>query len=168
MFPPVPGVPPYPLTYVRPGQGALQPTSGGIEHAAIASYTFSAANIAAGGHEAAITDYYFAVSSTATDPMTARVYYRSAAATTDALLLDFTFPANFIFFTALDPDPIPLGNVNAGDSIVVAIGSFLTDGFPVGGDEMRLDFTLSLIPEPGTISMLAIGAVALLRRRDRC
>lgn len=152
-------LPPLPDTFIRPGFGEAQDEDG-IERAGIIAYTFSAAEIAAAGTgQAFITDYYFAVASTAVDGMTARVYRD----TDPTPIADFIFPAGFAFETTLDPDPIPLGTFAPGESLYVAIGSNQTDT----GDEMRLDLGISLIPEPTALPLLGLGAVALLRRRTR-
>ena len=142
-------LPPLPQTFVRPGRGTAQlPNT--VERAAVVAYTFSAEEVAANGGRAFFTDYYFAVSSDTADPVTARVFHDDDPTP----ILDFTFPAGFAFHTSLDPDPIPLGTYAAGETVYIAIGSFATDGsvpgVPNSGDELRLDFTISLIPEPGS------------------
>ncbi len=156
-------LPPLPSTYVRPGAGSTQDANG-VERAGIVAYTFSAEEIAAatnGGTsaDAFITDYYFAVSSTTTDFMTARVYKGNSATASQ----DYLFTPGFAFQTALNPAPIPLGNFIAGETLYIAIGSSMADG----GDEMRLDLTLSLVPEPTTLSLLALTGLALLPRARR-
>jgi len=152
-------LPPLPNTFVRPGQGTAQAPNS-IERAVVLAYTFSAADVAAFGGEAYFTDYYFAVSTTSLDPVTARVYRDDDAAP----ILDFVFPPGFAFQTTLDPDPIPLGTYAAGETVYIALGSGFTDA--AGGDELRLDFTIALVPEPASAALLAgLGGALLLRRR---
>lgn len=143
-------LPPLPSTFVRPGQGIDQAPNT-IERAAIVAYTFSAPG------EAFLTDYYFAVSATADDPISARVYHHDDPTP----ILDFTFPAGFAFQTALDPDPIPLGTYAAGQTVYIAIGPTFTDAN--GGDELRMDFTISVVPEPSG-ALLVTGGMAFLAR----
>lgn len=154
-YPPSPIFPPIPLTFVRPGAGSLEDPAG-IERAAIVAYTLQASDFAAAGvtgpAAVAITAYDFAVSTLGTpDGISARVYGGSASAP----LLDFSddtlfpFPPGFRFETTLDPDPIPLGNFNVGDTIYVAIGA-----------------NNVAVPEPAMISMLAPAALLLIRRRQ--
>ncbi len=152
---------PLPQTYARPGQGTTQ-DSGGIERAAIVAYTFSAADIAQYGNHAYLTDYYFAVAVTSgADGMTARVFHD----TDPTPIIEYTFPGGFAFQTSLDPRPIDLGTFSAGQSLYFALGSAGTDA----GDEMRLDFTISLTPEPSSAAVLLVGGVStgLLHRRRR-
>jgi hypothetical protein len=158
-------LPPLPSTYVRPGLGSVQDASN-IERSAIIAYTFTAEEIAAasGGGTSAdayITDYYFATSTSGTDVMVARLYKG-----TDPVALPFPpFPPGFAFQTMLDPDPIFLGTFTPGETLYVAIGGGPTDT----GDEMRLDLTLSLVPEPVGLPLLGLTALAALggRRRGR-
>lgn len=157
-YPPVPPFPPtVPLGYVQPGFGSLEDTNG-IERAAIIRYTFQASDFAAAGVTGPapvfITAYDFAVSTLSTpDGVSARVYAGDNPTPliefSDDIVPPFPFPPGFRFETSLDPDPIPLGNFNVGDSIYIAIGAN----------------NLSGIPEPAAISLLAPGALLLIRRR---
>jgi len=63
----------------------------------------------------------------------------------------FPFPPGFRFETTLDPDPIPLGSYNVGDTIYFAIGAN----------------SQSVVPEPAALSLLAMGSLLLVRRRPR-
>ena len=74
---------------------------------------------------------------------------------TPSLRFDYTF----------DPRPIPLGAYAPGDKVYIAIGSNTL----AAGDEMRLDFTISMepVPEPGIVALLAPAGLMLLRRRGR-
>jgi len=99
-----------------------------------------------------ITAYDFAVSTLATqDGMSARVY----GGNNPAPLLDFSddtlfpFPPGFRFETTLDPDPIPLGTFNVGDTIYFAIGAN----------------NISVVPEPAAVALLATTGLLLVRRR---
>ena len=150
-------LPPLPSTYVRPGQGTAQDGSG-VAREVVIGFTFDAADIAAHGNQVQITDYYFAVSSNSTDGMTATLFLNGQT-------IPFPpFPPGFAFQTAQDPDPIPLGPVSAGDTLYVALGPGATGT----NDEMRIDFELSLVPEPGVTTALAgFAGAALLRRRRR-
>ena len=151
-YPPAPLFPALPLTFVRPGAGSLEDPAG-IERAAIIAYTIQSDDLAgaAGPVPVAITAYDFAVSSLATpDGMSARVYRSNSAAP----LLDFSddtlspFLPGFRFETSLDPEPIPLGNFNVGDTIYFALGA-----------------NNVAVPEPGLISLLAPAGLLLTRRR---
>lgn len=159
----------FPQTFARPGLGSTEDT-GGVERAVVLAYTFSAADVAAAGASGAawafITAYDFAVSTqSSVDGMSARIYYDS----NPTPILEFSdevfppFAPGFRFETTLDPRPIPLGVYAPGDTVYIALG-----GNNVGtGDEMRLDFTLSMdaVPEPGVTALLLPAAAVLLRRR---
>jgi hypothetical protein len=167
LFPPDPVFGPYPNTFVRPGAGIA--AGGGFERAIILAYTFSAQDIAAGGGgDAYLTAYDFAVAASpagTSDGVSARVYHDDDPTPFINFSLDsvppFPFPPGFRFETRLDPDPIPLGTYAAGETLYVAIGANTTDI----GDEMRLDYTISLIPEPASLSLFLPGGLLLLRRR---
>jgi hypothetical protein len=58
-------------TTLIPGQGTAQ---NAIERYVIAAYTISAADIAANGNQLVLSEYSFAVSSTSSDGITARIY----------------------------------------------------------------------------------------------
>ena len=153
-YPQTPPFPPIPLTFVRPGAGSLEDAAG-VERAAIVAYTLQAEDFAAAGVTGpalvSITAYDFAVSTLGTpDGISARIY----GGNNPAPLLDFSddtffpFPPGFRFETTLDPDPIPLGNFNVGDTIYVAIGA-----------------NNVAVPEPATIALLAPTGLLLMRRR---
>lgn len=179
LFPGAPTPPPVPNTYLRPGRGSGDADSGGFERAAIAAYTFSAADVAAAGVapggtiEAFITDYNFAVSTNASpEGISARIYEDNSPTP----IIDFRssspppFGPGFRFYTALDPTPRSVGTYAAGETVYVAIGSDVTDGEAAARlDELRLDFTLAVapVPEPASALLVATGAAALLMRRRR-
>jgi hypothetical protein len=157
-YPPMPPIlSTFPNTFVRPGLGTLEDPAG-IERAAIIAYTIQPNDIPAGTPAGpvpvAITAYDFAVSTLAMpDGMTARVY----GGTNPTPLINFSydtdppfpFPPGFRFETTLDPTPKPLGTYNVGDTIYFAIGGALT----------------TTVPEPAAVSLLAMPAVLLLKRR---
>lgn len=158
---------PYPATFVRPGAGIA--AGGGFERAIILAYTFSAEDIAAGGGgEALLTAYDFAVAASpagSADGVSARVYHDDDPTPLINFSLDsnppFPFPPGFRFETRLDPNPIPLGTYAAGETVYIAIGATTTDI----GDEMRLDYTISLVPEPSSLSLIVPAALLFIRRR---
>ena len=175
MYNPLPALPPLPTTYLRPGLGTSQPRSGGIERAAVVAYTFSAADFAAAGIPAGqpaqglISRYYFAVANGSFDGMSARVYQDDLTTPVINFSADTVpptkFPAGFMYETTLDPREFPIGTYRVGDTVYVAIGPDASDV----GDEMRLDFTLSLAPVPEPAGFAALptlaGGLALRRRR---
>jgi hypothetical protein len=167
-FPPDPIFGPYPNTFVRPGPGIADNGSGGWERAIIVGYTFSAEDIAAaGGGQAFITAYDFAVAANSLDGISARIFHDDDTTPLINFSLDseppFPFPPAFRFETRIDPRPIPLGTYAAGETVYVVIGSNTNQTL----DELRMDFTISLVPEPGTMSLLVPAAGALLMRRRR-
>jgi hypothetical protein len=159
-YPPNPIIPkPYALTFVRPGLGSFEDPSG-IERAAIIAYTIQPEDLVAAGVSGpalvTISAYDFAVSARSTpDGMSARIYGGSSPTPllefSDDTIPPFPFPAGFRFETSLDPDPIPLGMFNAGDTIYFALGAN----------------NLSVVPEPAAASLLAGSALLLVRRRRR-
>jgi hypothetical protein len=159
----------FPQTFVRPGAGSGE-DAGGIERAVVLAYTFSAEDIAAAGATgqaaAFITAYDFAVSTQSSpEGMSARIYHHNDPTP----LLEFSddvfppFAPGFRFETTLDPRPIPLGVYAPGETVYIALGG----NSVAGGDEMRLDFTLSMdvVPEPGIVALVAPAALLLMRRR---
>jgi len=155
-YPPVPPFPPtFPTTVVRPGAGFLEDPAG-IERTAIIAYTIQPNDIPAGTTgpaQVAITAYDFAVSALATpDGMSARIYGGNNPTPLINFSTDsdppFVFPPGFRFETTLDPDPIPLGAYNVGDTIYFAIGG-----------------TGIAVPEPTSLSLLAPALLLLTRRR---
>ena len=131
----IPGLPPMPQTFVRPGQGRTQNAAGPFERAAIVAYTFSAQDFSDAGlapgvrGRGYITDYDFAVAVDGVDGVSARVY-RDTDATP---VIDFSLdnPPPFIppfrFQTALDPRPRFVGDYAVGETVYFAIGSNLND-----------------------------------------
>ena len=54
-----------------------------------------------------------------------------------------------------------LGTLAAGQTVYVAIGS----NVGVSEDDYELGYQLTSIPEPASLALLGVGALALLRRR---
>lgn len=169
----LPGLPPMPVTFVRPGQGILQNAAGPFERAVIVAYTFSAqdfadAGLSAGARaRASITDYDFAVAIAGADGVSARVFRDTDAEPILNFSLDNPppFVPPFRFQTVIDPRERFVGDYSVGETVYFTIGSNLNDT----NDEMRLDFTLGLkaVPEPTTVALLAPVGFALLTRRRR-
>jgi hypothetical protein len=68
--------------------------------------------------------------------------------------------AQFFGFTTSISDPI--------QSVVVDLGFLAEDGRPQNGDGVVIDnVTTGAVPEPTTMAALGLGAMALLRRRNR-
>lgn len=152
---------PYPSTLVRPGAGIA--TGGGFERAIILAYTFSAEAIAAGGADALLSAYDFSVAASpagSADGVSVRIYRDDdpTPLITDAIPA-FPFPPGFRIATPLGP--VPLGTYAPGDTVYVAIGAANTDI----GDEMRIDYTISLVPDPSSFSVIATSGLLLTRRR---
>lgn len=148
------------LGALYPGQGSSQ-AADGFERFVIAAYTVSAADIAANGNEGTIDDYSFTVPATSTDGVSSRIYVNE----------NLIFPGETvlppgILFTSDLPDgfPVPLGALSAGDTISVAIGSRANDI----GDQLLIDYSIVLVPEPTAIAFIGLGAIGMLgHRRSR-
>jgi len=156
-YPPVPPITAaFPTTFVRPGLGSLEDPAG-IERSAIIAYTIQPNDIPVGTPggpvPVAITAYDFAVSTLAMpDGMSARIYSGNNPTPLINFSYDgdppFPFPPGFRFETSLDRTPKPLGTYNVGDTIYIAIGGALTT-----------------VPEPAAMSLFAVPALLLLKRR---
>ena len=155
-------------TTLVPGQGTAQ---NAFERYVIAAYTISAADIAANGEQLILDGYRFSVPLTSADGVTSKLYKN------DILLIDRPLPPGLEFTVdtpAPNGGPIPLGPFAAGDTLYVAIGSDgvapLPPSGPGGtdaGDSLELDYSIVLVPEPASVTTLALGAVAVLVRRRR-
>ena len=143
-----------PLSLI-PGQGSAENS---VERYAIAAYTVSAADIATNGNQASLDNYTFGVAAGSLDGITAAIYVNNtpiiALPLPPGIVYDRSFP---------DAYAVPLGNLNVGDTIYVAIGG----GGTSVGDQLVIDYSIILVPEPAAFSMVAVGACALLARRRR-
>jgi hypothetical protein len=155
------------LTTLVPGRGTNQ-SGNPIERYVIAAYTFSAADVATNGEQLVLDDFSFAVGAGSDNGVTATMY-----------LNDFPLIAAQPLGPGLEwhvglTGPIGLGPVSPGDTFYVAIGA---DGLaplpPFGpggsdiGDVITVDYSLVLVPEPGSAAVLAAGVTQLLFRRRR-
>jgi hypothetical protein len=113
---------------LHPGQGSQQ---NAIERFVLAAYTVSADDIAAaGGNQATVTGGFFSVGDS-DDGLHAIVYVNGTVIVPTTILPpEQTFPEL----------SLPLGTVNAGDTIYVSIGSRGNDS----GDTLTLDFSIEL------------------------
>jgi hypothetical protein len=62
-----------------------------------------------------------------------------------------------------DAYPMPLGVLQPGDTIYVAIGPRFTDN----ADQLDIQYTIKLVPEPMALSMFGLIGAGLLARRRR-
>jgi hypothetical protein len=163
---------------VYPGQAQSQ-AADGIEHYAIIAYTIQAADMTAAGATttatATLDSYHFNIGSGG-DGINARLYINDTPAPGRPLQ---PLPPDFVFDSS-DPflgGPFPIGDVQAGDTIYIAIGASGPTFFGSGGtvpandtaDTLGLSFTIALspTPEPATVSVIGMGIVcaAMTRRR---
>ena len=144
-----------------PGAGSTQDPN---ERFAIVAYTIQPSDVAAvgstGAVSATLTDYtfgsVFSPNGTGVNPA---IFVNSAAVIPPGAL---NLPPGFTYDRSLpDAYDVPLGTLVAGDTIYVAIGSGLTDT----GDALNMDFTVTLTPEPGAMTLAALAAAALCGRR---
>ena len=144
-------------TSVFPGQGTSQ-AADAIERYVIAAYTVSAADIATLGNQGVMDTYRFAVPAESLDGINAAIYVNASP------IIAIHLPGPIDYNNTLPGAyPVPLGTLAAGDTIYVAIGSGATDT----GDRLDVNYTITLVPEPGTIGISGIIAVLAMRRRGR-
>jgi hypothetical protein len=144
-------------TSLFPGQGTTQ-AADGIERYAIAGYTFTAADIAAAGNVGYLDDYHFIVPIDSVDGVNTRVYINNF------LIVETILPPGLDYNSSFPGAyPVPLGNISPGDTVYVAVSARGSDT----GDELQLEYSLKLVPEPGTLSALGAIACGLLARRRR-
>lgn len=157
-----------PAVFLRPG-----PVVAGAERAVALRYTFTAQDVPIGGAPVVIPDYTFFVSTNSTaEGMSARVF---DANFNELFHFSSTTPPPFFPGFRFDPSlqppgqgAIPLGTYRPGDSVWFVIGADQVDAGPAGVvDEMRLDVTLQVLPEPAGLSVLAGAGLLLARRRRR-
>jgi hypothetical protein len=145
-------------TTLIPGKSASE--DGVNSRWAIVTYTIQPSDVA-NGHNATMPVYSFGVSPNSDDGVLARLYVNGIRA--------FNIPLDnsFSHYDQNSPGAYPLmfGNLNAGDTISVAVGA---NGNSTG-DSMQMDFQLTLdnAPEPGSMTLAAGGILLLARRRSR-
>jgi hypothetical protein len=146
-------------TSLTPGQGTSQ--GDGIERYVLAAYTITAADLA-NGNQGSIDNYSFQV--TPQDPPVSDGVNTIVFVNSNVVVATPIPPLPFPY-TPQTPGgfPFPLGTLNAGDTVYVAIGSGATDT----GDQFLVDYQIVLVPEPAAIGLIAIGAIGLLARRSR-
>ena len=133
--------------FVHPGQGANQ---AGAEYVAITSYT-----LGTGGPTSVIN-------LSATDQSTGG---GSGAAVIVATVINGAY--NQVYANSwpnaggVTETSIPVGNLSAGDRVVVAVAANGDDGF----DGTNLSYQIDVVPEPAALSLLGLGATLLLGRR---
>jgi len=155
-------------TGMVPGAGASQLGAGGVQRYAIAAYTIQPSDIAAagvqpGGSVNAVMDQYsFNVPLTSADGIDSVIYVN------DTQIVSSPLPPGIIYDqNSPGAFPVPLGLLEAGDTIYIATGAgFLPTATDIG-DGLTMDFAVTLTPEPGMITVLGLAAVVLgaLRRR---
>lgn len=141
-----------------PGQGSLQ-ASDGIPRYVIAAYTVRPSDIvAAGGGEASLPHYHFTVALTSLDGIDSRIYVNNT------LIVDQILPPGLDYSDTLPGAyPVPLGNLKAGDTVYVAIGSRDADT----GNALGVEYSIDLVPEPASAGLLMAGLLLIGRRRHR-
>jgi hypothetical protein len=146
-----------------PGAGSTQDAQ---ERFAIVAYTIQPSDITAAGGSGSIlgvmTDYTFSsLANPGGTGVNPAIFVNATAVIPPGFL---NLPPGFTYDRS-DPTAydVPLGNLVAGDTIYVAVGSGLSDV----GDALAMDFTIALAPEPGTMSLAGIAAIALCRRGRR-
>jgi hypothetical protein len=151
-----------------PGAGANQLGSGGVQRYAITAYTIQpsdvlAAGAPAGGSVNAVMDTYsFSVALTSADGIDSIIYVNDTQIVSSPLPPGISYDQN-----SPGAFPVPLGNLQAGDTIYIATGAgFLPTAIDTG-DSLTMDFRVTLTPEPGMISVLGLAGIALGGRRRR-
>ena len=145
-------------TVIIPGIGTTQ-DPGQIERCAILAYTITAADIANNGHIGYLDDYHFTVPLVSVDGVSASIFVNNSP-----ILPGLPLPPGMDYDrSAPDAYPMPLGVLNPGDTVYVAVGSRFTDN----GDQLGIKYTINLVPEPASLSILSFVGIALLSRRRR-
>ncbi len=128
----------------------------GFSHYAILAYTFSAADVL-NGHDLKFHTYSFNIPA---DPNLSKVdveVFRN-----NALVFVNPFDAPTLFNDGTYGGDYDFGTVNAGDTLYVALGAV---GGTYTNQPIGVAYTLALVPEPGTIGLLALAAVPMMLRR---
>jgi hypothetical protein len=151
---------------VVPGNGAIQQTTNAFNRYAIVAYTIQPSDIAAagvqsGGAANAVMDTYeFSVAATSADGIDSVIYLNNNQIVSSPLP-----PGLFYDQNSPGAYPVPLGQLHAGDTIYIATGpGFLPTATDIG-DGLRMDFKITLTPEPAMLSMLCLTLVGLFGRR---
>jgi hypothetical protein len=140
-------------TSLTPGLGATQ--NNGTPQYVISAYTVQPGDLA-DGNAGLLDNYRFAVPLTSADGISAAIYVNN-----NLIIPIPVLPPGIDYNRSLpDAYPVPLGNLSVGDTVYVAIGAGPTDT----GDVLTVDYSI-FVPEPGSFSLLALGATALLARR---
>jgi hypothetical protein len=134
----------------HPGQGTGQTA---IERYAIAAYTLNNSGAFA------ITNGVLQNVDTSIDGLNFRIYANS-----DLIYSGIT---NSGRNSSLNFSNVPLGNLNSGDTIYVAIGSGVVDNFDSFSLEYSIETADNVVPEPTTIVASVFGGLTLLARKRR-
>ena len=145
-------------TGMVPGNGAGQTA---VQRYAIVAYTIQASDLTEGGN-ALMDTYSFNVPVTSADGIDSVIYVNNNQIVSSPLppgiVYDQNTPGAF---------PVPLGQLNVGDTIYVATGAgFLPTATDIG-DALTMDFKVTLAPEPGVLSVLTLAVVMLGARCRR-
>ena len=158
---------------VVPGSAAIQQTGANtFDRHAIIAYTIQASDIAAAGLQpgqganAVMDTYEFATAATG-DGINSIIYVNDlqvvASPLPPGLFYNQNSPGAFPVPLTDPSDPSSL--LHAGDTIYIAISpGFLPTSTDVG-DSLRMDFKVTITPEPAMLSVLALAGVMLTGRR---
>jgi hypothetical protein len=138
----------------HPGLGSAQAGSGGIERFAIAAYTLANSELVAIQNSLVVTTN--PNSGGSTDGLNVKVFLNNSAT---PVVSTTTLPG--VGSTATFNGP--LGPLNAGDTIYVAIGSRDEDLF----DSFQLHYDVVSVPEPHAAATIVIGLLGWLSFRSR-
>ena len=141
-------------TAVYPGQTATQ-ASDGITRYVITAYTFSANQIATYGSHLQFHTYHFTVPADMPGLVDVEVFKNNTP------IAQFPFPPGTDFSDAIYGQDYDFGTVNPGDTLYIAQGA--TGAY--AGQPLGVSYTLGLVPEPIALPAIALGALAVLRRR---
>jgi hypothetical protein len=134
----------------HPGPGTGQTA---IERYAIAAYTLNNSGTFA------ITNGVLQNVDTSIDGLNFRIYANSS--------LIYSGITNPGVNSSLNFSNVPLGNLNSGDTIYVAIGPGVVDNSDTFSLEYSIETADDVVPEPTTIAASVLGGLTLLARRRR-